>query len=198
MVDTSGARRNLLIQGETFSIPEPYGEGHVMTAGEANQLNQVLAENIRNNFAKKVSDAKEAGTLDGAAMQRELDQYAQGYEFGVRRAGGGAARITDPVKREALRIAKDAIKDALVKQGKKPSDYTAAQINEKAEQVVRDKPKYMEMARQRLAELSAVQAEDADLVSDMPEAAPEQSAPSDGPLEQASNEQPTPETGTIG
>ena len=44
----------IIIQGVTFNVPTPYAEGHVLATNEASALNQLLHENLRNNFASKV------------------------------------------------------------------------------------------------------------------------------------------------
>lgn len=116
----------ITIAGHSFNVPVRYEEGHELTAGEASALNQTYHENIRNNFAKKVKDA--GATADLAALQAELDAYAEQYQFGVRAAGtGGVTR--DPVMSEAMRIAVKQIKDLIKAKGGKASDYEAAAIN---------------------------------------------------------------------
>jgi hypothetical protein len=114
--DTSTPRAEITIQGTDFSIPQPFVEGHNCTAGEASALNQLLAENTRNNFAGKMKQRKEKGEAD--YTQEDLDAYIAEYEFGVRRAGSGEARLT-PVEREARRIARDRITTALKSRNQK-------------------------------------------------------------------------------
>lgn len=111
----------------------PFAEGHVLTPNEANVLNQTLAENLRNNFASVVRDRlairgedgkatdqlRAATDADKAELQAAFDKYITEYEFGVRRAG---ARVVDPIEKEALSIAKDAVKSALAKKGFKLGD----------------------------------------------------------------------------
>ncbi len=123
----------ITIQGLAFEVDLPYAAGeHVLTAGEANALNQTRAENLRNNFAPKVKKAMEEyrkanGLEDGAefpitnldhdALIAEFTAYAGEYEFSTRAGGGGSRVPTDPVGKEAHRIAWDKIKAALTKQG---------------------------------------------------------------------------------
>ena len=95
----------ITIAGKTFNAPLRYEEGHELSAGEAAALNQTYHENLRNNFAKKVKDAIEAGAFSQDVIQIEFDAYAREYQFGVRTGGGGAPR--DPVTKEALDILKD-------------------------------------------------------------------------------------------
>jgi hypothetical protein len=133
----------ITIAGHAYNVPVRYEEGHELTAGEASALNQTFHENIRNNLAKK---AKE-GTL----TQGEVDQYAQGYQFGVRTPGtGGVTR--DPVQSEAMRIAKRQVSDLIRKSGKKVSDYEATAINSAAQALIQRDPAILDLARQRVAE----------------------------------------------
>ena len=58
----------ITIAGTRFTVPVRYAEGHVLTAGEANALNQTYLENCRNNLSGRAKD----GTL----TQEIVDQYA--------------------------------------------------------------------------------------------------------------------------
>ncbi len=49
----------ITIQGANFNAPQPYDEGHVLTVNEASALNQVFAENLRNNFAARIKRSAE-------------------------------------------------------------------------------------------------------------------------------------------
>ena len=117
--------RQITIAGLVFDVEDKYAEGHAVTANEAGALNQTRAENLRNNFASVVRKAQEeanADTPEGSdpvalddaaveALRAEFTTVAGAYEFGVR---GGGIRITDPVEREANRLAKEQI-DAAIK-----------------------------------------------------------------------------------
>ena len=74
----------ITIAGARFTVPLRYAEGHVLTAGEANALNQTYLENCRNNLSGKAKD----GTL----TQEIVDQYAASYVFGQRTGGFGLKR----------------------------------------------------------------------------------------------------------
>jgi hypothetical protein len=82
----------LNLNGYQFTISDPYAPGHPLTPEEAQALNALRAENIRNNFAKRhVAGAIEAAS--GAllslpqlrALQVQLDEYASTYSFGARK-----------------------------------------------------------------------------------------------------------------
>jgi hypothetical protein len=116
--------QTITIAGKQFTAAAIYAAGHVLTENEANALNQVRFENLRNNFATK---AKEGGT------QEDFDAYASSYQFGVRTGGG--ARL-DPVQAEAMSLAKDQVKLAIKGAGKNLSDYKAAAITAAAEKLL--------------------------------------------------------------
>jgi len=137
---TENPMRQVTIGGVAFSIEDKYAEGHVLNANEAASLNQTRAENIGNNFRSTIAEAREKAYLESvgreeleadekvpsdyplsdevkAQLQAALTEAAQTYEFGQR--GGGGPRITDPVQREAQRIARDKIEAAIkAKHGK--------------------------------------------------------------------------------
>lgn len=141
----------ITIQGQTFNVPLRYEEGHELTAGEASALNQTFHENIRNNLAKL---AKE-GTL----TQDKVDEYASGYQFGVRSGGGGGSR--DPIMTAAMTIARARVKAKLKEMcatpgspyhGRKVSDFTSEAVNNAAKTLIDRDPKIMDMARERVAQ----------------------------------------------
>ena len=151
---------SIQIAGHSFNIADRYEEGHELTANEASALNQVRRENLRNNFARKVEDAKngaekveDSNTL--ADLQGQLDRYAEDYEFGVR-TGGGAVR--DPVMNEAMRIARDKITEHLKRKGIKKKDQESSKITEAAKKLIDRNPEIMELAKQRVAETQAAAA----------------------------------------
>jgi hypothetical protein len=109
------------IAGNKFEVPEAvlakFTVGYTLaTEGEASTMRQVLVENLRNNFANKVKkELNGSDTLSDEAAQRlqaEFNEYANSYSFGVRAVGTGSGRITDPLEREMLKLAKDDIAKA--------------------------------------------------------------------------------------
>lgn len=112
--------KNKTIAGHVFQIRQPYEPGHTVTEIEAKVLNQVRAENVGNNVREAVKKLIEDGkTAEAESLVAEKDGA---YEFTAAAAGGGS-RSLDPVEREARKIAREAIKEALAAQGKKISDY---------------------------------------------------------------------------
>lgn len=133
------AKEEITIAGTIFQVPNPYEAGHQVSAGEADALNQVFHENIRNNLAKSAKD----GTL----TQDAVDAYADKYEFGVRTGGGGGTR--DPVRSRAMDIAREKVKSGLAKAGKKIGDFSAKQISEAAAKALEAHPEWTNLAKQQ-------------------------------------------------
>lgn len=155
------------VQGLTFNMPQPYAAGdHQLTEGEASQLNQVLAENLRNNFAakirakidayktaNKVPEDQEVGVdvLDKDELDNEFAEYATKYEFGVRQAGtSGPKAPADPVGKEAFKIAWEKIKVALGKKNIKLDSVTKEKRAELIEQTLAKYPDIRAEAERRV------------------------------------------------
>lgn len=161
-IDKKAPSREITIQGKQFSVPEPFSEGHTCTTAEASALNQVLAENVRNNNANAVKKAVEDGSFDQATAQKWLDDYIAAYEFGARRSGG---RIADPVERRALELATEKVKEKIRAHPEYSlSDFPAAKIRELAESVLEKNPALREAAKQSIEiERKTASADDLDL-----------------------------------
>ena len=132
--DTNTPRAELTIEGVKLSAIAPYQAGHPLTEAEASVLNQTFRENLRNNMAGKISSMLEeaekvGGKLNLTDAQSALDAYTAGYEFGVRKAGGGAPRVSDPIEREARSIARSKVTEAVKKKGHKVKDIPVEQFN---------------------------------------------------------------------
>lgn len=104
--DASTPRVEFTINKQTFTCPAPFAQGHVCTAGEAAQLNQVIRENVRNNLGAKEGDEP--------LTQEKVDAYLQKYEMGARQ--GGTIRL-DPVERKARSIAEERLRARLTIRG---------------------------------------------------------------------------------
>lgn len=147
MTEPTSNLREITIQGTELSLEVPYAEGHVLTAAEASQLNQVFCENIGNNFRSKVKEMLEGGsTVDD--IQAAFDAYVESYEFGSRRASTGTKRSADPVEKEARALAKRALTEFFKK---KDIDYSSLSVDEK-EQALRT---YMEKHGEKVREIAA-------------------------------------------
>lgn len=125
--------QEVTIAGEVFKINPRYSEGHALTENEAAALNQTYFENIRNNMAKAVAEAKEANAFDTDVMQDKITAYANEYEFGARR-GPGAPR--DPVGAEAFRLAKKDVSAAVAQKYGAKHGFSADVIGEKARELL--------------------------------------------------------------
>lgn len=149
----------ITIQKRSFKVPVRYAAGHTLTENEAAALNQTYWENLRNNFAGKVSDGNEAG-LDDETLQKQLDDYAQDYQFGERRGGGGFRG--DPVKTAAMAIAREMVRNAIKAKQLDPDQWPASKVTSTAQALLDkqgDSGTIMTAARQQVeAEKNAANA----------------------------------------
>jgi hypothetical protein len=107
--------KEITIAGHEFVVSQPYAEGHTLTEAEAKALNQVRAENIRNNFAAKVKAAfsgepVKEGHPTSETIADAIATYDAAYQFTLASVGGGK-RPTDPTEIEALSIARSMFSD---------------------------------------------------------------------------------------
>jgi hypothetical protein len=107
-------QKEITIAGKTFNVSQPYVAGYAITEAEAKALNQVRAENVRNNTASKVKAAVEGTAKEGEPTVENIAafvaSYDAGYVFTLASVGGGR-KSTDPVEVEALRIARGTFAD---------------------------------------------------------------------------------------
>lgn len=108
------ARKQIVIKKVEYSIAQPFAEGHVCTANEANALNQLLVENCRNNFSSRIKDDAPA------PAQEDFDNYVAAYQFGVR-----SVSTSDPIEKEMRKIVENKLKAMLERAGKSKSSLTA-------------------------------------------------------------------------
>lgn len=104
------------INGLEFDISAPYTEGHTISAIEARVLNQTRAENIGNNARAKIKEMQE-GNLSEDEIREYVSEVDQNYVFTA--AGVSASRKLDPVEREAVKIAREQLKNYLAITGRK-------------------------------------------------------------------------------
>ena len=126
--DTAPTSKDISIHDQTFTVRAPYQEGQSLSAIEAKVLNQTRAENVANNFRKRIKAALEGVALkEGAeietfdAVKAAMAAYDETYTFAMP-SSGSTKEPLDPVEREALRIARDTIKKALADGGRKLKD----------------------------------------------------------------------------
>ena len=144
----------ITIAKHTFQVFKPYAIGHALTEHEASAMNQLFSENIRNNFAPKVKEHSEAGTLEPEALQAALNEYQASYEFGLRRgrpAGvQGPRKSADPVGARAMELAREAVRKRIRDLGGNLKDYTGKEISERARKAVESNPKFHSIAARQI------------------------------------------------
>ena len=136
----------VMIQGQIFNIAAPYAEGHALNANEAAALNQLRAENIRNNFAARMKKAIEDKAPE--LGQPELDAYDATYQFGVRQAG---KLPQDPIEKEAYKLAEQAVINALKARGTKLKELPEGKLDELVLATLEKRPNFREQAAKVIA-----------------------------------------------
>lgn len=137
---------NITIADESFEVPVRYAAGpYELTAGEAHALNQAVYMAVRNKLSKKVA----RGEVSATAV---VDAVAE-WTFDGRARGG--KQPVDPVEKEALRAAREAVIDALkIKGSRNPvKDYGAQAITDRAKRAVETNPKWRKDAKVTVAKL---------------------------------------------
>lgn len=153
--DSNTPRVEFTIAETVVTIPTVFVAGHPCTEGEAEALNQLLRENVRNNVAGKIK----AGKVD-FVTQPMVDEYVTDYEFGVRATGPKRSReeiVLDEVTLEfaKARAAKRGVKLPPAKPKSGPSLQEALMAVYRADKAEIDKE-----AKRRL-KLAPVESEEA-------------------------------------
>lgn len=146
---TNAAETTILISEISFKVFEPFAEGHTCSANEAAALNQLLAENLRNNFrrvvAAEIEKAKAEGRdVDIDGLRAKFHTYMLEYEF------GGQRRSSDPVEAEARAMATEIAKDLIRAKGFKISDYRGDKLNVIVDKILEAQPQLYDTARQTI------------------------------------------------
>lgn len=172
MNETTPATREVQIGGAFVTVSLPYAVDHVCTEAEAKALNQTRTENISNALRKKVQelgveqtveteDGKTKTTYfyDDAALAQigeMVAAYDAEYIFTMASVGGGRKAV-DPLEKECISIARQAITAELKKKGVKIKDLPEGKMDEFIEQY-KDNDKIVALAKKRLKERESLAA----------------------------------------
>lgn len=153
---TTPTTKEITVAGVAFDISMPFAEGHVCTAAQARALNQTRSENIRNNFAPRVKKAKgDAAEVPADALKalgKEFKTYEGEYKFTM---ASGTSRVTDPLEKETLSVARALFVGKLKEAGIMVKDYDAEKMAEKVAEVA-EMPEVIAQAKKRLAERAKI------------------------------------------
>lgn len=151
--------QSITIQGSQFTIPAPFLAGHALNENEAAAMNQLFAENIRNNFAGFMKKAKDKG--EPIPGQDELHKYAETYKFGVRQASGPRR---DPVEKAMYELADKRVRALLASKQIPLKSVSDEKFDELVEKVI---AKYGDELRSDAEKIVALQKQSADAVADL-------------------------------
>lgn len=148
-IHTQGASMQIKIYNTIFSIPDIYSPGHVLSAREADALNRLRAENIRNNVRDFV--ARELGEEAGysqPALQARITAYAERYKFGP----VNSKELASPVDLIARQLARERVNADLASQG---LDLSMTEVNQLVSELA-DSDELQAEARQRVDRLGSL------------------------------------------
>jgi len=128
--------KTISVSGVEVVISTPYAAGHTITEAEAKALNQTRAENIGNNFRKRIKAAQDgdAGAEPLDKILADLAAYDASYQFTLASTGGSRSTMT-PLEKETNRVAKGWLVAKLKEAGSSLKKYT----DEKGEDFVAGK-----------------------------------------------------------
>lgn len=160
-----GAVQNIKIAGMIFPIPKPYAAGHTLDELEAKALNQLFAENVRNNCSKMVKDAAPAdgqalSVEETSALRTKLMAYAESYHFSAR----APKEPQDPAVALARKLAAEEYRAALRAKGRDPKEISKEDFEKNISWIVENRPRFLEEAQRRL---DVAQAGANDLLSEL-------------------------------
>lgn len=109
--------KTIQIHKQEFDVTTPYAEGHPLTAPEAKALNQVRAENIANNWRKRIKDALEGENADAdmKGIRKDFTAYDGEYVFNM--ASTSSRATMTPLERESKTVARDYLTLMIKKSG---------------------------------------------------------------------------------
>lgn len=157
---TTVPRKTVTIAKLQIEAPTPYIAGHVLTEGEAQALNQVFIENVRNSMAAQMTKVEESlavgTTFDREAWRPKIEEYFTNYEFGSRNSATPARAVADPVEREALSMARSTVVTAIKGKGYALKAVGEEQIMKLAKELLDAQPGFREQARRVVESRKAI------------------------------------------
>lgn len=120
---------------------------------------EVIIKGLQSVLGRGMGEVKIAG-LEGDALKKEQDaaftiaqeNLEKCYKGEIRLMAAKKVKTKGKERTEALRIAKQLVKDQMKEEGLKVSHYSAKEITLAAEQVLEDNPDILEEAKRILAE----------------------------------------------
>lgn len=156
--EASAKTADFTIQNMQFTASTPYIAGHVLNEAEAASLNQTRIENLRNNFAgtikaklaemaKETPPRTEFTEEETEKLKETFAEYEASYEFQGKRSSRAPV---DPVKREANKMAREAITAALKTKNLTPSQLVEGQMDKLVATYLERNPSVLDEAKRRV------------------------------------------------
>ena len=138
--------KTLTIQGVAFQAPLKYSDGVTINSTEASVLNAAFHRDLASKLGPTIKAAKESGhELDMTALQDQLLAFAKTHEFSTGRSGS----TYDPVQREAFKILRPMILNAIKKKGIDTKTLPDGKLEELMLNALAKRPDILEEAKRR-------------------------------------------------
>ena len=122
--------------------------------------NEVLQKGLQSVLGRGMGEIK-VGALEGAELEKAQEaalevaaaNLEKCYAGEIRFMAAKKTKVKGKERTEAMRIAKQIVKDQMKAEGLKISHYSAKEITAAAEQVLADNPEILEQAKENLARI---------------------------------------------
>ncbi len=147
----------ITISGVVFEIAHKYSEGHQLTSDEASALNSLFFSGLNSKLkplvvkAQKASSSLELDESVKADLSAKLAEFARTFTF-TQRSGNSY----DPVQREAFKMVKPQVLNALKQKGLDPKSLAEGKLEEIMLQLLSKRPDIMAEARRRIEAVTSI------------------------------------------
>ena len=147
----------ITISGVVFEIPPKHKEGDVLSSAEAAALNQVFFSDMSAKIKPLIVKAQKAsGSLEISPEVRDdinakLSEAIKSHSYVQR-----STNSYDPVQREAFKILRPIVKNALIAKGLDPKTMSEAKLEQTMLGVLEKRPDILAEAKRRIEAISSV------------------------------------------
>lgn len=147
----------ITISGVVFEIAPKYSEGHQLTSDEASALNSLFFSGLNSKLkplvvkAQKASSSLELDESVKADLSAKLAEFARTFTF-TQKSGNSY----DPVQREAFKMVKPQVLNALKQKGLDPKSLAEGKLEEIMLQLLGKRPDIMAEARRRIEAVTSI------------------------------------------
>lgn len=147
----------MTISGVVFEVAHKYSEGHQLTSDEAAALNSIFFSNLSSKLkplvvkAQKASGSLELDESTKSDLLAKLAEFVRTHTF-TQKSGNSY----DPVQREAFKMVKPQVLNALKQKGLDAKTLPEGKLEEIMLQLLGKRPDIMAEARRRIEAVTSI------------------------------------------